>query len=935
MSNNNQSSTNSSLPNGEGGGIVRFLSSILPDLLAIVFFIALSFAYFIKPVSEGLVLTGQDHSGGTGAASEMEAYRKAHNGERTRWTNVLFSGMPTYQIAPSYPSTERLTKVESVYKLWLPDYVVLVFVMLLGFYILLRAFDFKAWMAALGAVLWAFSSYYFIIIGAGHIWKFYTLAYIPPTIAGMVLCYRGRYGWGLIVTALFMALQILSNHVQMSYYFAFVIALMALAFLFEMTNDELRMTNKSNPSGSSDSKINSSFVTRHSSFTKWLKATATFALGCLIGIAINASNLYHTWEYSKESMRGKSELTQQTKDPQNQTSSGLERDYITAWSYGIGETWSLLIPNIKGGASVPLTQSRTAMKKADQTFMPVYQSLGQYWGEQPGTSGPVYVGAFVLFLFVLGLFIVKGPMKWALAIATLLSITLAWGKNFMPWTDFWLDYVPMYDKFRTVASILVIAEFTIPLLAMLALKEIVQMTNDELQMTNDELRMTNKSNPSGSSDSKINSSFVTRHSSFKRSCLLALALTALPCLLFWLTPDTFFGSYVSTAESQMLNAAAQQGYLPQEMLAPILTNLNQMRSAVVSADAGRSLLIILVGCAVLVAYYFRKIKAWAMVACLIVLCTADLWDVNKRYLSDDMFSAPQAVQQSQQPTPTDEAILQDTDPYYRVVNLSVSTFNDNTTSTFHKSIGGYHAAKLRRYQELIEAYIQPELVNLHQTVAATAGRLDSVNADSLFPVLNMLNTKYAILPLQDGQTLPVQNPWAMGNAWFVDDVLLVANADEELTALGAINPRTTAVVDRRFADLLPAALVSGGGPKEQAQPAPSAEGKAQGLHLISYEANALTFEAETPEERLAVFSDIYYPGWRCTIDDKEVDLLRANYVLRAVVIPAGKHTVSFRFDPQSLHTTEALANTGLILLAVLALALIAWAIFKQKKAKNA
>ena len=329
MSNNNQSSTNSSLPNGEGGGIVRFLSSILPDLLAIVFFIALSFAYFIKPVSEGLVLTGQDHSGGTGAASEMEAYRKAHNGERTRWTNVLFSGMPTYQIAPSYPSTERLTKVESVYKLWLPDYVVLVFVMLLGFYILLRAFDFKAWMAALGAVLWAFSSYYFIIIGAGHIWKFYTLAYIPPTIAGMVLCYRGRYGWGLIVTALFMALQILSNHVQMSYYFAFVIALMALAFLFGMTNDELgmtndelRMTNKSNPSGSSDSKINSSFVTRHSSFpkdssfvtrhssfTKWLKATATFALGCLIGIAINASNLYHTWEYSKESMRGKSELT--------------------------------------------------------------------------------------------------------------------------------------------------------------------------------------------------------------------------------------------------------------------------------------------------------------------------------------------------------------------------------------------------------------------------------------------------------------------------------------------------------------------------------------------------------------------------------------------------------------------------------------------------
>ncbi|MBQ8936311.1 MAG: hypothetical protein IJ066_01075, partial [Bacteroidaceae bacterium] len=391
--------------------MMKQLKHLLPDVLAILFFVAISFAYFLHPVSEGYVLTGHDHSGGAGASSEMDAYRKSHDGERTRWTNTLFGGMPTYQMAPSYPSTERLQKAEQAYRLYLPDYVRYIFVMLLGFYILLRAFDFKAWMAALGAVLWAFSSYYFIIIGAGHIWKFYTLAYIPPTIAGMVLCYRGRYGWGLLVTAVFMALQIMSNHVQMTYYFAFVIALMALAYLIEM----------------------------RAALLKWLKGTAVFALGCLIGIAINASNLYHTWQYSKESMRGKSELTQKTKDPANQTSSGLERDYITAWSYGISETWTLLIPNAKGGASQPLVQSATAMKKADATYMPIYQSLGQYWGEQPGTSGPVYVGAFVLFLFVLGLFIVKGPMKWALLIATLLSITLAWGKNFMPWTDFFLD----------------------------------------------------------------------------------------------------------------------------------------------------------------------------------------------------------------------------------------------------------------------------------------------------------------------------------------------------------------------------------------------------------------------------------------------------------------------------------------------------------------
>ena len=952
---------------------MKQLKKLLPDLLAILFFVALSFAYFAKPVSEGLVLTGHDHSGGAGASSEMEAYRKSHDGERTRWTNTLFSGMPTYQMAPSYPSTEKLSKVESVYKLWLPDYVVLVFIMLLGFYILLRAFDFKAWMAALGAVLWAFSSYYFIIIGAGHIWKFYTLAYIPPTIAGMVLCYRGRYGWGLLVTAVFMALQILSNHIQMTYYFGFVMVLMSLAFI------------------------------QRNQWLRWMKATAVFALGCLIGIAVNVSNLYHTWEYSKESMRGKSELTQKTKDPADQTSSGLERSYITAWSYGIGETWSLLIPNVKGGASQPLTQSKTAMEKANPTYMPVYQSLGQYWGEQPGTSGPVYVGAFVVFLFVLGLFIVKGPMKWALFIATLLSITLAWGKNFMPWTDLWLDYVPMYDKFRTVASILVIAEFTIPLLAMLALREIVSPSprsprgGEGLQAN---AAVSSKSagilsrggeglqaNAAVSSKSagilsrggeglQANAAVSSKSAGILppmggvREGLFALLLTAGPCLLFWLMPDVFFGNYVSSSEAEMLNNAVAQGYIPADMLADILRNLNDMRRAVFTADAGRSLLIILVGCAVLLAYYFKKIKAWAMVVCLLVLCTADMWDVNKRYLNDAMFSKPQPAQQFFQKTPTDEAILQDSDLYYRVVNLAVSTFNDNTTSYWHKSIGGYHAAKLRRYQELIEAHIQPQLTELFKAVSTTGGHLDSIAGDSLFPVLNMLNTKYAILPLQGGQTAPVQNPWAMGNAWFVDDVFLVSNADEELSLLGAINPRTTAAVDVRFREQLPDALISAGGPKvtndesritnyelrmtNKSNPSGSSDSKSDSsfvtrhsssripdssfviphssfLTLTSYEANALTFEAETDRERLAVFSDIYYPGWQCTIDGEPAPILRADYVLRAVVIPAGKHHIAFRFDPQSLHTTEAIANSALIALALLLIALVAVGVWRKRK----
>ena len=886
---------------------------VVGDLCAILFFIALSFAYFLHPVMEGQVLTGHDHSGGAGASSEMDAYRKSHDGERTRWTNTLFSGMPTYQMAPSYPSTERFQKTEQAYRLFLPDYVRYIFVMLLGFYILLRAFDFKAWMAALGAVLWAFSSYYFIIIAAGHIWKFYTLAYIPPTIAGMVLCYRGRYGWGLLVTSVFMALQIMSNHVQMTYYFAFVIVLMALAFI------------------------------QPRQWRDWIKGSAVFALGCLIGIAINASNLYHTWEYSKESMRGKSELTQKTKDPADQTSSGLERSYITAWSYGIDETWTLLIPNAKGGASQPLTQSQTAMKKANPTYMPVYQSLGQYWGEQPGTSGPVYVGAFVLFLFILGLFIVKGPMKWALLIATLLSITLAWGKNFMPWTDLWLDYVPMYDKFRTVASILVIAEFTIPLLAMLALKEIIGPTPNPSRQGGERLRSEAQSKPAGGFPALTGG---------VRVWALAFLLTAGPCLLFWLMPDVFFGNYISSSEMQMLTDATQKGYIPQEMLAPILANLNEMRSAVFAADAGRSLLVILVGCAVLLAYRYKKIKAWAMTACLIVLCTADMWDVNKRYLNDSMFSAPQPPAQFFQKTPTDEAILQDPDTYYRVVNLAVSTFNDNSTSYWHKSIGGYHAAKLRRYQELIEAYIQTELFELHQAVAESSGRLDSVRGDSLFPILNMLNTKYAIMPLQGGQTTPVQNPWAMGNAWMVHDVRYVDNADDELAALGQVDLRKTAVI-RRITDSSPAVSPAGTLNSSVFEP-PIREGAVTdkdessllsddstalpdragaGVSLTSYEANALSFEAKT-DGGLAVFSDIYYPGWQCTIDGEPAEILRANYVLRAVVLPAGKHTVQFRFDPQTLHATEMVANTSLIALVLLFLGLVGTEIYCRRKSKE-
>ncbi|HBC28442.1 MAG TPA: hypothetical protein DC006_01925 [Prevotellaceae bacterium] len=846
---------------------MKQLRKILPDVLAIVFFVAISVSYFFTPIRDGLVLSGHDHSAPVGSGVEMARYRETHHGERTRWTNTLFSGMPTYQMSPSYDSTDTLSFLEKVYRLGLPDVAAYVFMMLLGFYILLRAFDFRAWMASLGAILWAFSSYYFIIIGAGHIWKLLTLSFIPPTIAGMVLCYRGRYMRGIVVTALFTALQILSNHVQMTYYFLFVMGLMALAYLADA-------------------------VRRHT-LGRWAKATACLAVAGLLGVAVNLSNLYHTWEYSKESMRGKSELTQKTKDPADQTGSGLERSYITMWSYGLGETWTLLVPNTKGGASVPLAASQTAMKHANSTYAPVYQAFTQYWGEQPGTSGPVYVGAFVLMLFVLGLFIVKGPMKWCLLAATVLSILLSWGKNFMGFTDFFLDYVPMYDKFRTVASILVIAEFTIPLLAMLALKTLVEQP------------------------SCLEGRTERWHFPRKHYLSLSFALTGGVALLFWLMPDTFFGEYLSTADRTYMDQYVQAGYIPQQIAGDILRNMSEMRRAMFTADAMRSFIVVGVGTLVLVAYRWKRIRETPMVVCLIVLCLADMWGVNKRYLNDGMFTMPSAARQALQPTEADSLILQaDGGAYDRVANLTVSTFNDNTTSYYHKSIGGYHPAKLRRYQELIEEHIQKELGRANAAIVNTHGDLGQCNGDSLFPVLNMLNTRWIIVGTQDGKKIPVANPWAAGNAWYVQDVRYVPGADDELAALHSLNPKRVAVAVRRFQDIL----------GNQAAPDSTARVK-----LTEYEANRLAYEATSAKGGVIVFSDIYYPGWTCTVDGRETPVGRADYVLRAIRVPAGKHKIVMNFEPKSVRVTEAVAYSALSVLALLALAYLLLACRRPRK----
>lgn len=822
----------------------------LPDVLAVVLFALISFAYFFPADIEGKILYRHDSAASKGLGREMAEY-KAQTGGVTRWMNSVFSGMPTYQSAPEYTSTKGVQGALSVYHLFLPENVWYVFAYLLGFYILLRAFDFRQSLAVLGSIIWAFSTYFLIIIAAGHIWKVMALAYLPPMIAGVVLSYRGKYLWGFIVTAIFSAFEVNANHVQMTYYFLFVILFMIIAYLVD--------------------------AIRKKELARFGKATAVCAAGAVIGICLNLSNLYHTWEYSKETMRGKSELVK--KDVANQTSTGLDRDYITQWSYGIDETWTLLVPNTKGGASVPLVESETAMKHADPNFAPIYQQLGQYWGEQPGTQGPVYVGAFVLMLFILGLFIVKGPMKWALLAATVLSVLLAWGKNFMPFTNFFIDYVPMYAKFRTVASILVIAEFTIPLLAMLALKKIV----DEPEILTKRIK----------------------------TVYLSFGLTGGIAILFALFPTLFFSDFISSNEMKALMT------LPQEYVNPVIDNLRDMREAVFTADCWRSALVVVIGTLCLLLFKARKLKANYMVGAIIVLCLIDLWQVNKRYLNNDMFVPKSEREAPIQETETDRIILQDKTDLgnYRVLNLASNTFNENETSYFHNSIGGYHAAKLRRYQDMIDMYIAPEMGSLMQAVAQAGGDMSKVNGDSIFPVLNMLNARYFILPLQDGQTVPVQNPYVYGPAWYVDNLTYVDNANAEIERVGKMDIRHEAVADKRFEAQLKTAVK---------------QDSTSVVKLTSYMSDRLTYDVNSSKGGVIVFSEVYYPGWTATVDGQPVELGRVNYLLRAVNVAPGKHKIELAFHPKSVTTTETIAYVAYAVL-LLAILLLAYIEYRKKR----
>ncbi len=799
-------------------------------ILATAFLAVVAILFFYPDDVQGNVLQQHDILQGTANGQEGKAYYEA-TGETTRWTNSLFGGMPNFQISPSYPANDLLGWIGKVYMLGLPAPANLLFGMMIGFFIMCLCMKFKWHESLFAALAWGFSSYFIILIGAGHIWKFVTLAYIPPTIGGLALLYHRKYLAGTALTALFGALQLQSNHPQMTYYFLFVVLAMMIAWLCQAIKRKEMKT--------------------------WGIATACALGAAFLAVSANSASLYNSYEYSKETVRGRA--TDLTPANASASTGGMDRSAITAWSYGIDETFTLLIPNVKGGATIQPVAGETTLKsvadtdKADDLGLQAeeLQFLGQfpqYFGDQPMTNGPVYVGAFVLLLAILALFMVKTPMKWALFAVSVLAILLSWGHNFPAFTNFFIDHFPAYNKFRAVSSILVIVEFTVPLLAALCIKKMV----DEPE-------------------------------SFRRNPwtgYTVFGLGAVICLLGWISPS-IFGQPFSANELQQLTEA---GAFSNPAYYGIINGLRETRLSLVSADCGRSLIFILLGAGVIFLYFKGVLKRKSIfVFTLTVVALIDLYSVAHRYVNSDNFTEPADNEVSFKMTDADRAILQDKSNY-RV--LDVADMSGARSSYFHKTIGGYHAAKLTRYNDLLDKQIYKG------------------NSE----VINMLNAKY-ILSGNEYQL----NPDANGNAWFVSGIDYVTSPDAEMKALDSLNTKVRAVADSKFAKTLGNA-------------SPKAPGDT--IYETSYAPNKLTYKARSAQGGVAVFSEVYFPwGWYATIDGKPADIGRVDYVLRALKVPAGEHDIEFRFDPKSLQVTNTLGVSAVIIIYVLCAAALAGFIF--------
>jgi hypothetical protein len=780
-----------------------------PHIVAVILFLLISYTYF-SPQLEGKVIQSSDVSHFKGTSKELVDYRE-NNNEEALWTNRLFSGMPAYLIS---------VKLKNNLFIYVNSFLQVgnrpasyVFIALLSFYLALLAFGANPWLSMTGAIAYAFSSYFFIILGVGHMTKAVAIAYLPGVIAGVYYTYQKKMWLGAAMTALFLGLQLKAFHPQITYYTAILIIIIGITEFIKAIKSQ--------------------------SINLFVKKSALLVVVALLVLGSDSTKLWMTSEYGDYSIRGKSELTA---NADNQSKGGLDKDYITAWSYGIDETLSLLIPNILGGSSHgSLNEDSETYKLLKQSYGPAQAKkyikfLPLYFGDQPFTAGPVYFGAGIMLLFIFSLFAIRGRLKWWLLSATILSVLLSWGHNLMWFTDLFIDYFPMYDKFRTVSMALVIAQFTIPLMAIIAIKQIMDKQIDKQRII----------------------------SALKYS----LGITGGIALIFTLFPG-LLTDFTSPADAQLGS---------QQLINAIVAD----RSSLVRNDAFRSLIFVILTAAVVWAFALQKLKLHYFIAALGILFIADMWPINKRYINNDNFVNKRKAETPFTANGADKQILKDKS-YYRVYNTLADLDKDSRTSYFHNSLGGYHGAKMQRYQELINYHL----------------------AQGNIKVFNMLNTKYIISQGKDKQPIPQINPGALGNAWFVSNIKVVENADEEIKALYDFDPSTLAVIDKRFRDKVSANLQKDSLAK---------------IELTKYDPKRMEYRASTKSKQLAVFSEIHYPkGWQAYIDDKPVDHIRVNYILRAIEVPEGEHEIVFEFKPKSYYSGRqiALASSFILLIFII------------------
>ncbi|MBS1637166.1 MAG: YfhO family protein [Bacteroidetes bacterium] len=833
------------------------LKKLIPVLVAIAVFGIITLVQF-SPLLGGKVLEQGDIVRYRGMSQEANEFRKTEHAEPL-WTNSMFGGMPAYQVSTLYPGN-WLGGIDKVFHLFLPHPSGYIFLCFLGFFILLLCLDVDPWLALVGSLAYGFSSYFFIILEAGHNSKANAIGYVAPLLGGIILLMKGRYWLGFALTTLFMALELNANHVQITYYAFLLFGIILISY----------------------------FITaiRQKTLKPYFIGVGLFLAASLIGVLPNAGNLLATSEYGNYTTRGKSELTITPNGQSNATNktSGLDKDYATQWSYGIDETFTFIIPNYKGGASSAIANTdKDALKKVDPQLRDQIAGSSAYFGDQPFTSGPVYIGAIVMLLAFLGLFIIDSSLKWPLFIATVLSVMLAWGHNFMGLTSFFMDHVPGYNKFRAVAMILVIAELTIPLLAVLALDKFIKATGSPLQ--------------------KVTLKLFKTDIELKKVLIISVAVVGGFCFLGAFMPGTINSFTANNEEAQVTRQFKQSGATDQQVaqfLPEYMHNLEIAREDIFKSDARRSLIFVGLASLFLFLFLMKKLKLELFYVSLAIFILADLWPVADRYLNSKNFVSKASYDAPPAKSGADEHILADKSLDYRVLNLSVSPWQDASTSYYHKSIGGYHGAKLKKYQEIIDFHLDNEINTFYGGINTAAGNDSAMDAlFSKLGVLNMLNTKYIMIPSKD-QLIPLQNPEANGNAWFIRNVKEVANADEEITGLGKINTKTDVIIQQKN--------------KEGVDVKPQYDGNGS-IKLLSYKPNDLVYETDASTPQFAVFSEIYYPkGWNAYVDGNLQNHTCVDYVLRGMNVPAGKHKIEFKFEPAVYKTGNTVAMIGSLLL---------------------